>query len=133
MEILMIILTVRFSIIAQSCLSGHQIKIRVSFLTSRPAEFDKDAGSNANATLNSTFPPNFNHSIAHIAQAIRPRVSGSILKSPTIILDDHPQSLCAGADPQPDLGRAGMFDDILQSLLDDQEEVVSHVRSHLTR
>src|SRR6185503_20736292 len=67
--------------------------LRISFDSSSagPREFEGNGGASAHAAFHPALAADFGHAFAHVAQAVRPRVLGVVLKSFSVVLDDHAQ------------------------------------------
>src|SRR6185312_17143107 len=90
----------------------------------RPWNLNNDTRAGAGAALDAAFAADLGCALPHVAQAVGGRIFHDVLKPATVVLDNHPQCFRAGVHPQPDFGGAGMFDDVLQGFLDDEEQVM---------
>src|SRR5580658_10309922 len=109
---------------------GHEYALRACRLAGLPVNSQTDGHALAGLGLDQELAAQPLDALAHIGQSVAQAAGlhGGQVKARAVVLHQEFHLLADDFGPQENLRRAGMFEGIVESFLDGQEDIVPHVR-----
>jgi len=98
-----------------------------------PSQAQHYPGARAWAALNTAFALNGNQSLPEVLETISIGGRAVGIKAAAVVLNHQLQGRSIEVDPESDLARSGMFDDIREGFLGREKEIVANVGGELAR